>query len=113
MDALETELARLQREATLSQSIEDVDKIIEQLCRERDSIASGEGSSRSLKFLTVKCPPADRELEPNSASITLTKLQNPVKQGFDRVTDDLKKVYAGHNKYGKALDKVKSPRRGL
>ena len=44
--------------------------------------------------------------EPNSASITLAKLQNPVKQGFDRVTEGLKKVYAGHNKYGKALDKV-------
>jgi E3 ubiquitin-protein transferase RMND5 len=50
------------------------------------------------------------DLEPNSASITLTKLQNPVKQGFDRVTEDLKKVYASHNKYGKALDKVRSKR---
>ena len=46
--------------------------------------------------------------DPNSASITLAKLQNPIKQGFDRVTEDLKKVYAGHNKYGKALDKVLS-----
>lgn len=45
--------------------------------------------------------------EPNSASITLAKLQNPVKQSFEQVTEGLKKVYAGHNKYGKALDKVK------
>jgi hypothetical protein len=44
--------------------------------------------------------------EANSASITLTKLQNPVKNGFDHVTESLKKVYAGYNKYGKALDKV-------
>jgi hypothetical protein len=42
MDVLETELARLHGEATLSQSIEDVDKILEQLCRARDSIAAGE-----------------------------------------------------------------------
>jgi len=41
MDVLETELARLQREATLSQSVEDVDKILEQLFRARDSIAAG------------------------------------------------------------------------
>jgi E3 ubiquitin-protein transferase RMND5 len=41
MDVLETELARLQKEATLSQSVEDVDKILEQLCRARDSIAAG------------------------------------------------------------------------
>jgi hypothetical protein len=41
MDVLEAELARLQREATLSQSVEDVDKILEQLCMARDSIAAG------------------------------------------------------------------------
>lgn len=49
---------------------------------------------------------ADRPLDSNTASITLAKLQNPFKQGLDRVTDDLKKIYAAHNKYGKALDKV-------
>jgi hypothetical protein len=41
MDVLEKELVRLQREATLLQSVEDVDKILEQLCRARDSIAAG------------------------------------------------------------------------
>lgn len=49
---------------------------------------------------------ADRPPDSNTASITLAKLQNPFKQGLDRVTDDLKKIYAAHNKYGKALDKV-------
>lgn len=49
---------------------------------------------------------ADRPSDSNTASITLAKLQNPFKQGLDRVTDDLKKIYAAHNKYGKALDKV-------
>jgi hypothetical protein len=38
--------------------------------------------------------------------VTLAKLQNPVKQGFDKVMDDLKKVYTEQNRYGKALDKV-------
>lgn len=108
MDVLETELTRLQREATLSQSVEDVDKILEQLCRARDSIAAGEAlfSSSNIIYLVTRNQLL-MDLEPNSASITLTKLQNPVKQGFDRVTDDLKKVYASHNKYGKALDKVR------
>jgi hypothetical protein len=38
--------------------------------------------------------------------MTLAKLQNPVKQSFDRVNDDLKKIHSGLNKYSKALDKV-------
>jgi hypothetical protein len=33
--------------------------------------------------------------DPGSASITLAKLQNPVKQSFDAITDDLKEVYKG------------------
>jgi hypothetical protein len=45
-------------------------------------------------------------LDPNSASITLAKLQNPLKSGFDKVNDDLKKIHKGHSNYGKALDKV-------
>ena len=44
--------------------------------------------------------------DPNSASITLAKLQNPLKTGFDKVNDDLKKIHKGHSNYGKALDKV-------
>jgi hypothetical protein len=44
--------------------------------------------------------------DPNSASITLAKLQNPVKQAFDKVNDDLKDVHSGLTKYQKALDKV-------
>ncbi|KAL3423453.1 hypothetical protein PVAG01_05200 [Phlyctema vagabunda] len=83
MDILQTDLARLRRDATLGQSIEDVDKIIEQLCQARETIAA----------------------DPNAASITLAKLQNPLKQSCDKVTDDLKKVHAGQSKYAKALDR--------
>jgi hypothetical protein len=41
MDALQLELARLQKDASLSQSIEDVDKVLEQLCNAREAIAAG------------------------------------------------------------------------
>lgn len=41
MDALQIELAKLRRDANLSQSIQDVDKIIQQLENARETIASG------------------------------------------------------------------------
>lgn len=41
MDLLQIELAKLRRDANLSQSIEDVDKIIEQLEKARETIAAG------------------------------------------------------------------------
>jgi hypothetical protein len=41
MDVLQVELAKLRRDATLTQSIHDVDKIIEQLENARESIAAG------------------------------------------------------------------------
>jgi len=44
--------------------------------------------------------------DPGSASITLAKLQNPVKQSFDQLNNDLKEVYKGLGNYSKALDKV-------
>jgi len=83
MDHLQIELAKLRRDANLKQSMEDVDKIIEQLERARETIIA----------------------EPDSASITLAKLQNPVQQGFWKVNEDLKKIHKGHNSFGKALDK--------
>lgn len=41
MDALQLELAKLRRDANLTQSIEDVDRIIAQLEKARESIVSG------------------------------------------------------------------------
>jgi hypothetical protein len=41
MDTLQLELAKLQRDANLKQSIEDVDKIIAQLEAARGTIAAG------------------------------------------------------------------------
>lgn len=113
MDALNLELAKLRRDANLSQSIEDVDKIIEHLERARESIVQGTkflGEPTELQLPHRTTPFHDSSTnsppDPNSASITLTKLQNPIKNGFDRVQEDLRKVYHGHAKYGKALNTV-------
>lgn len=42
----------------------------------------------------------------NSASVTLAKLQNPVKESVQAVIGDLKDVYKGLSNYSKALEKV-------
>ena len=41
MDGLQLELAKLQKDANLGQTISDVDKIIEQLEKARDTITAG------------------------------------------------------------------------
>lgn len=38
--------------------------------------------------------------------MTLAKLQNPIKQGFEKATEDLKTVYSANSKYGTSLNKV-------
>ncbi|KAF5872015.1 putative regulator of gluconeogenesis protein [Botrytis fragariae] len=82
MDVLEKEIIKLQRDSSFDQSIEDVDKIIQQLEKARDAIES----------------------EPQFASITLTKLQHPLKNGFEKVNDDIKKIHKAHGAYGKAVN---------
>lgn len=52
------------------------------------------------------CAPA----EPQTAAFTLAKLQDPVKRGLEQTQKDIKPVYSGLNKYGKALDKVRRSR---
>ena len=127
MDGLQVELAKLRRDANLTQSIEDVDKIIEQLERAREAIVAGKkgfilrpgraveakqfrlsaegwrvlGLCRTLSYIVLTAIS-----DPSSASFTLAKIQNPMKSGFDKVNDDLKKVHKGQSSYGKALDKV-------
>jgi hypothetical protein len=49
MDALQIELAKLRRDANLSQSIQDVDKIIEQLENARESVVSGAETPSHLR----------------------------------------------------------------
>lgn len=108
MDHLQIELAKLRRDANLKQSMEDVDKIIEQLERARETIIAGTKTDED-KTAVLAC--TNVLPEPDSASITLAKLQNPVQQGFWKVNEDLKKIHKGHNSFGKALDKVCSQMR--
>ncbi|RKF78971.1 LisH domain-containing protein C29A3.03c [Golovinomyces cichoracearum] len=91
MDALETELAKLQKDTNLKKSVDDVDAIIEQLEKAREIIVA----------------------DPNSAPITLATLQNPLKKGFDQINEDLNKVHRAYAKYGRALEKENFPIKSL
>jgi hypothetical protein len=44
--------------------------------------------------------------DPQTAPLTLAKLQDPFKKSLDTTQKDLKPIYSGLNKYGKVLDKV-------
>lgn len=90
MDVLEKDIAILAQHGSLSRTLDDADTILEQLIAARESIAA----------------------DPNSAAMTLAKLQNPIKQGFEKVNDDLKRVHGATNKYGKSLNEnfpIKAP----
>ena len=47
--------------------------------------------------------------DPHTASLTMTKLQNPIREGFDAVTEDLRKVSKVQKDFGRSLDKVGRP----
>lgn len=84
MDHVKKEHERLWKKLTTSQSIKNVQSTIDLLQSARDSIAA----------------------DPSQASMTLAKLQNPVKSSFDAINDSLKETHSGLNKYSKALDKL-------
>ena len=46
------------------------------------------------------------ERDPHAASLVLTKLQNPIKEAFETVNNDLKAVSKTQKEFGKALDRV-------
>ena len=107
MEALLEEHEKLSRKGNLSKSVEDVQKTIDLLVRARDSIAASMLDSvlrvSGKESLThSRCHFQDQ----SSASVTLAKLQNPVKQSFEAINSDLKDVYKGLGNYSKALDKV-------
>ncbi|KKK24368.1 hypothetical protein ARAM_000878 [Aspergillus rambellii] len=84
MDLVQKEHERLSKKLKSSQSIRNVQNAIDLLQAARDKIAS----------------------DPNQASITLAKLQNPIKSSFDAINDNLKETHSGLNKYSKSLDKL-------
>ncbi|KAL4911750.1 CTLH/CRA C-terminal to lish motif domain-containing protein [Aspergillus aurantiobrunneus] len=84
MDLVQKEHERLSKRLKSSQSIKNVQDVIDQLQAARDNIAS----------------------DPNKASVSLAKLQNPVKSSFDAINDNLKETHSGLSKFSKALDKL-------
>ncbi|KAK3693513.1 CTLH/CRA C-terminal to lish motif domain-containing protein [Podospora appendiculata] len=85
METLERDLAALSKMPGLSAMVDNVDTIIEQLSKAREKVAAAR--------------------DPHTASMTMTKLQNPIKLAFDKVNDNLKDVASRNKKLGKALDK--------
>lgn len=83
MDDLREQVELLESSANLSTSIDDVQRAIDMLTAARAQIAA----------------------EPKTAPLTLAKLKAPLKDTLDTALKDLKPIYAGLNKYGKALDK--------
>ncbi|ERS99966.1 hypothetical protein HMPREF1624_03335 [Sporothrix schenckii ATCC 58251] len=85
MPTLRNDLSMVARKARLTSAVEDVDNIIAQLLEAREKIAA--------------------EQDPHAASLILTKLQNPIKEGFETVNNDLKAVSKTQKEFGKALDR--------
>lgn len=85
MDSLQHALAEVNKMRRLSTAVDHVDKIIEMLSTAREQVAT--------------------TLDPHTTSLTMTKLQNPIKVAFERVNEDLKEVSGAHKKLGRALDK--------
>ncbi|KXT13544.1 hypothetical protein AC579_1391 [Pseudocercospora musae] len=76
-----------EKKGNLRKTIADVQALIDLLQGTRDAVAS----------------------EPSKSALHMAKLQNPMKQSFSKLEDDLKEVNKGMNQYQKALkDKFKS-----
>ncbi|KAK0630171.1 CTLH/CRA C-terminal to lish motif domain-containing protein [Bombardia bombarda] len=85
LETVQKELSRVMQTPGLSAAVDNVDKIIELLSAARDKVAGA--------------------LDPHTASLTMTKLQNPIKLAFESVNENLKEVSSTQKHLGKALDK--------
>ncbi|KAF1851444.1 uncharacterized protein K460DRAFT_362187 [Cucurbitaria berberidis CBS 394.84] len=83
MDDLREQVELFESSANLATSISQVQKAIDLLTAARAKIAA----------------------DAKTAPLTLAKLQDPFKKTLDAAQKDLKPIYAGLNKYGKALDR--------
>lgn len=101
MDDLREQVELLEGSANLSTSIADVQKALDLLTAARAKIAAGECVSCGVGGILT-----GRRAEPKTAPLTLAKLQDPFKKTLETAQKDLKPIYAGLNKYGKALDRV-------
>ncbi|CAK4034207.1 regulator of gluconeogenesis Rmd5 [Lecanosticta acicola] len=87
MDSILAAHRQQEAKGNLSKTLTSVQSLIDLLQNTRDAVAS----------------------DPEKSALHLAKLQNPVKQSFSKVEEDLKEVNRGVNAYNKALkDKFKS-----
>jgi hypothetical protein len=57
-------------------------------------------------FLSFSTDMSVAGMDPHTASLTMTMLQNPIKFAFGKINDDLKAASSSHKKVGRSLDKV-------
>ncbi|SPO02392.1 related to RMD5 Cytosolic protein required for sporulation and for the ubiquitination of the gluconeogenetic enzyme fructose-1,6-bisphosphatase [Cephalotrichum gorgonifer] len=84
MASLQKELKRM-KGATLSAAVEDADRIVALLEAAREQVAGAK--------------------DQHAASLTMTKLQNPIKDRFEALNRDLREASKQQKNFGKALDK--------
>lgn len=110
MPVLQKELSQISRKASLTPAVNDMDKMIAHLEAVREQVASGTWIAYSrLVQSTEKRLTLDAAQDPHSAGLAMTRLQNPIKEGFEQVNEDLKKVSKVQREFGKSLDKVRLP----
>ncbi|KAK3299964.1 CTLH/CRA C-terminal to lish motif domain-containing protein [Chaetomium fimeti] len=85
LESLLDELSKASSLPRLSSAVSDVDQVIELLSDARERIAGA--------------------MDPHTASLNMTKLQNPIKFAFGKINDDLKAASSSHKKVGRSLDK--------
>ncbi|KAK4144771.1 CTLH/CRA C-terminal to lish motif domain-containing protein [Dichotomopilus funicola] len=85
LETLLSELEKVNSLPRLSSAVQDVDQVIQLLSEAREQIAGA--------------------MDPHTASMTMTRLQNPIKFAFGKVNDDLKAASSAHKKLGRSLDK--------
>ncbi|KAI1761662.1 CTLH/CRA C-terminal to lish motif domain-containing protein [Hypoxylon sp. FL1150] len=83
---LQKDLEKLTGSAKLADAVEDVDEIIKLLTAARNKVAKAQEAG-----------------DTHTMSLTLTKLQNPVKEQIDGLNTSLKHVYKAQNEFNKSL----------
>lgn len=116
------ELDRLANGTTdrLTAAVADVDNLINILQKARDEIADGTYSFLPSTIIPVlihlgrltNLPSSTASTSHHTASLTLTRLQNPVKEGFETINRDLQGCDRLQKAYGKVLTK-RFPARAL
>ena len=106
MDGLIAEQEKLEEKANISKCIDDVQSLIDHFNEAGRAAEAGTGYwffvlvDMELSLLTFYI------LDPQSAPLSLAKLQQSSKKRFDQVNDDVKQLHHSIRDYGRAEDKV-------